>query len=280
MDKPELKQLADLSPRDFARYPVWLGVHNYDSDEEWYDESDEETFRPWTKLLPFNEARGFALLPASFNLADGSVFQGFFRSTREDRDAPPGSDQPSWSSLHGGSPRSILLLQSPEIFVGDRALDFQLRVPRLRHEAISTFYFALRKAPGEVFPVTFTANGNLASGAVDGTIDGFFGFNEDSKQFETLTSIADELTPVPGAKPAPKKSNRTARVKPGDGVGQPAVQRSTLSTKDFKSHTVWVRIPLADEAKPWHRSTSSSRGPARFQSTQERVTRGCPPLLH
>jgi hypothetical protein len=45
---PELKQFGDLTVDDFARCPAWISCHVQDYDEPWYDETDEETFRPWT----------------------------------------------------------------------------------------------------------------------------------------------------------------------------------------------------------------------------------------
>jgi hypothetical protein len=74
MAPPELKQEYALSLADFSRQPVWVGVHNFDSDEPWYEQSDEETFRPWTGPLPFAETRGFVLAAATFELADGTVW--------------------------------------------------------------------------------------------------------------------------------------------------------------------------------------------------------------
>lgn len=48
MEKPELKQFGDLTHEDFDRHPVWIGCHVADYDELWYEDTDEETFRPWT----------------------------------------------------------------------------------------------------------------------------------------------------------------------------------------------------------------------------------------
>src|SRR5690349_3019429 len=131
MPMPEMKQEYDLSLADFGRHPVWVGVHNFDSDEPWYEQSDEETFRPWTGPLPFAETRGFALAAAAFELADGTIYPGYCRSVRDDWDAPfeppallERSQQfrrkpkpKSWSGMHGGSQLSVLLLQSPTIFI-------------------------------------------------------------------------------------------------------------------------------------------------------------------
>ena len=49
--KPELKQFADLTPTDFERHPVWIACHAEDYAEPWFNETDEETFRPWMGAL-------------------------------------------------------------------------------------------------------------------------------------------------------------------------------------------------------------------------------------
>src|SRR5438876_535495 len=183
MPKPEMKQESELTLADFLRHPIWIGVHNYDVDEPWYEESDEETVRPWTGQLPFAETRGTALVAARFLLADGSVYPGYCCAVANDWDKPqvPVSGAPqakalSWSAMHGGVALSILLLQSPTIFVGGRSFDFQLRVPELRRGYIREFYSALGKSPTDVFPIQFKAESGLASGIVSGTVDGFFNF--------------------------------------------------------------------------------------------------------
>ena len=53
----------------------------------------------------------------------------------------------SWSSIHGGNQLSVLLLQSPTIFIGGCQFDFQLRIPKLRKSAIQNFYGAIGKKP-------------------------------------------------------------------------------------------------------------------------------------
>jgi hypothetical protein len=44
---PILKQFAALTIEDFAQCPVWIACHVADYDEPWYDDTDEETFRPY-----------------------------------------------------------------------------------------------------------------------------------------------------------------------------------------------------------------------------------------
>jgi hypothetical protein len=51
--KPELKQVGD-----------------------WYEESDEEAFRPWTGELPADAPAGMLLVNATFELKDGSTIRG------------------------------------------------------------------------------------------------------------------------------------------------------------------------------------------------------------
>jgi hypothetical protein len=72
MVTPELKQSWDLSSDDFERHRVWIGVHNVDIGEPWYDLSDEAIYRPWNRSLPVTAEEGFVLVAALFELRDGS----------------------------------------------------------------------------------------------------------------------------------------------------------------------------------------------------------------
>src|SRR5690349_7016174 len=132
MQKPEMKQEYDLSAADFLRHPAWVGVHNYDSGEPWYKKADEETFRPWLGPLPFVETRGFVLVSATFDLADGSSYSGFCRSVGHDWDMSFESmgGPRSWTETHGGGQLSVLGLQCPTLFVDDRQLYFELGAPK------------------------------------------------------------------------------------------------------------------------------------------------------
>lgn len=266
MRKPILKQEGDLTPADFKRHPAWVSVHNFDSDEPWYEQSDEETFRPWTGPLPFREARGFVLFAATFRLADGSLFAGYCRSVRDDWDAPiaplPRSnggrgEARSWSDSHAGSPLSVLLLQSPTIFIGERAFDFHLRTPDLRGAAVRNFYAAIGKTPREVFPVAFAAKrSGLAEGVTSGRLDGLYDFPMGNQMFEIGTGEAllrdDGLSPAAIEAEAPPESSAPS-VAPIGEPPEPDFEKSfTLSPEDFSRHSVWVRIPLADDTKPWH----------------------------
>jgi hypothetical protein len=195
---PEMKQEHELCASDFVRHPVWIGVHNYDYGEPWYEQTDEQTFRPWLGQLPFAEARGIALVAATFELADGSVYSGYFSPQSEDWDAPlpprrmrDGNYTKSlqWSARRGGSPLSILALHRPAIFIDGQVFGFHLlREPR-RKAAVQAFYAAIKKSPAAVFPVRFYADPSLAVGITSGRMDGFFSFPLD-KPFVIDTGAA------------------------------------------------------------------------------------------
>ena len=74
---PLLVQFAALTAAHFEAHPVWASCHSFDHDEPWYDQTDEETFRPWTNTLPVDPADGMFLVAARLKLADESVLPGF-----------------------------------------------------------------------------------------------------------------------------------------------------------------------------------------------------------
>jgi hypothetical protein len=86
MRTPELKQFADLVSADFDRHPVWIGCHTTDHDEPWYDDTDEETFRPWTGPLPIDPSEGMLLVRATIELSDGTQFPGFVTPALDEGD--------------------------------------------------------------------------------------------------------------------------------------------------------------------------------------------------
>lgn len=63
-----------------------------DYDEPWYDQTNEETFRPWTGSLPVSPAEGMLLVRAVFECADGSRHPGFSRVRRAPNEAGSGLD--------------------------------------------------------------------------------------------------------------------------------------------------------------------------------------------
>ena len=162
MGKKQLKQFGDLVVDDFQAHPVWVGCHTYDYDEPWYDDTDEETFRPWDGSLPVDPEEGMYLVRTIVTLADGTEFPGF---------ASPQVDDPSTG------PPDLGLIQ-PQLFLPDgETIGFwqgMVPIPDIK----VTLYAALDREPDSVFPMTFRADGQLASGICQGTIEGFYSFAE------------------------------------------------------------------------------------------------------
>jgi len=149
--KPELRQFSTLKPDDFARHPVWVQCHIIDRDEPWHAETDEETFRPWTGLLPVDPDHAMFLVRATFNLADGTTLTGFVTpSTTQDL----GNLQPQLFSESG---------QRVSFWLG--------RFPRA--EDRNAAYRAVGKTAAQIFPIRFAANDQLCRGVASGTLEGF-----------------------------------------------------------------------------------------------------------
>src|SRR5215813_6625908 len=83
MKKPILKQLADLAPEDFDVHAIWIHCHVVDYDQPWYDETDEETVRPWALPTPVDPSRSMLLVKAKAVFADGTECQGFLTPSKD-----------------------------------------------------------------------------------------------------------------------------------------------------------------------------------------------------
>ena len=255
-----MKQQDDLAPADFERHPVWIGVHNYDSDEPWYEQSDEQTFRPWTEPLPFAEVRGIALVAATFELADGSIYSGYCQAVREDWDLPRPPAR-SWSAMHGGTKLSLLALLNPTIFFDRRPFNFHLGIPERRKNRIRQFYAAVGKKLADVFPLRFAANNGLATGIASGKLEGFFYFPMGREPFEISTgeSLLEEERPSQ----TPLEENESLKgprrwenivCSEQSGITPESVPLElkpgrNLSLADFERHPVWG-LAEVDESKP------------------------------
>ncbi len=153
MGKPELKQFGDMVREDFDRHPVWVACNSVDYDQDWFDETDEETFRPWTDPLPADLPNGMLLVRATFEFADGSRHSGF---------VTPSSDV------------ADLGVQQPYLFAGDQCFSFWGGIVGIAPEERQSLYSAFGKESGGVFPIRFSADPALATGHASGQIDGFY----------------------------------------------------------------------------------------------------------
>jgi len=166
--RPLLRQFGDLRPQDFEDHPVWVHCHVVDYDQPWYDDTDEETFRPSDKDLPVDPAETMFLVKATLTLADGTEMLGFVT--------------PQNSTGYDGKP-DLGLIQ-PQVFLPDRKrVGFWFGILTPPRETISSFYAALGKSRQDVFPIAFSADEGLALGITAGSIPGFCskGDNDDIK---------------------------------------------------------------------------------------------------
>jgi len=140
------KQVYELTPDDFDKFPVW----EFRLEE---DGKDESTVRPYSTSGPLDPAERMFVVRAVFILADGSRMQGYC--------SPP---------LQGDD--SIGILQP--IIITDRG---QVRfwcgttAPDLKR--LTRSYEWLGKDAQDVFPLQFQSDVPLAGGPVRGSLPGF-----------------------------------------------------------------------------------------------------------
>ncbi len=274
---PEMKQDYQLVPDDFIRFPVWIGVHNYDTDESWYEEADEQTVRPWLGSLPFDQDRGTALAAATFTLADGSAYRGFCRAVRTDWDVPEEIfsggriKKLSWSRMHGGGKQSVLALQDPIIFIDGHQFDFFLGVPGAREGKVTHFYASIGKRPATVFPLQFAMDRGLATGLTSGKLGGFFRFPIWEKTFEMTTG--EEMIQNIQVAESIATTNSSATCSSGKPETQFArlVRLHEFTADDFKEHPVWVRVLTEDERPRYRYAFVPSLGLLPIDSKKDRV---------
>jgi hypothetical protein len=152
---PELRQFGDLNADDFERHPVWIQCHVVDHDEPWYEQTDEETFRPRKGPLPADPGEGTLLVRATLKLQDGTTHPGFLTPSDTQND---------------------LGTQQPQMFVAGRRFGFWGGVSGVPAEQRQAFYEALGKDARSVFPLTFQADERLTTGVASGVVEGFYTF--------------------------------------------------------------------------------------------------------
>ena len=173
MSTPELKQFGELDPEDFQRQAVWIGCHTADYDEPWYEDTDEETFRPYTGKLPADPSEGMLLVRAVIELNDGSQYLGFV------------------------TPGVGLGTQQPQIFVDDRRFGFWGGMAGVSEQAQQELYSALRKRPDAILPLRFRADSGLTTDEIEGQVEGFYKKSRDG--IHVSFTPWRNLTDVPSA---------------------------------------------------------------------------------
>jgi hypothetical protein len=151
--RPELKQFLELTEEAFKRHPVWVGCHTVDYDEEWYDDGDEETFRPWSRELPVASSTAEYLVRARVTFGDGSTGTGFLT---------PSQDAEDLGTLQ------------PQVFVNGKAYGFWWGILDPPADVLRDFYAGVGKPTGKIFPVTFAVDEGSSDGVTTVKVDGFY----------------------------------------------------------------------------------------------------------
>ncbi len=156
--KPLLKQFGELKLDDFENHPIWVNCHTVDYNESWFDETNEETFRPWAKETPVDPKDAMFLVKASFTFADGTFLKGFVTPVdKRDKGLV-----------------EILGMVQPYIFgPKGQTIPFWFGGIPYSEENIKNLYFLLGKTQADVFPIKFEAESGLVKGVTFGVIPGF-----------------------------------------------------------------------------------------------------------
>jgi hypothetical protein len=157
---PELKEIFDLSENDFERHPVW------------YAPTAAGPCRPWDQPFPAPSKSGAILVRASFHLADGTRYPGFFTVVDENWNIPPAPHLRSFTDRYGAS--ALLGVQQPRIFLRDQQFSFWGGRRGIPMEKRQEFYAAIGRTWETIFPLKFSSHTGLATGIVAGQVDGFY----------------------------------------------------------------------------------------------------------
>jgi hypothetical protein len=161
MNRPTLKQYSDINEADLNLHPVWLNVHGIDEHEPWYGETNEITYRPWDRVLPYDRLRSSAprvLVAAKYVFADGSTASGFL--------TPPVGPNPK-----GDSPSYT----QPEIFVGSgRTVPLYAPVRRLAVAASERLRDAFGRDSSRLFPIHCTVPDSVVTPAYHTELKGIY----------------------------------------------------------------------------------------------------------
>jgi len=163
---PILKQFGDLTSKDFDEYPIWVQCHIIDYDEKWYDDTDEETFRPWIDKTPVSPGFAMFLIRSELTLSDGGLYSGFITPCLE---------------AEYKNENDLGLIQ-PQIFTKTgKRIGFWTGMFPLKRSEIDEFYTLMNVKPEEIFPIDFKINDSLSKGITSGRINGFLTIGKDQK---------------------------------------------------------------------------------------------------
>jgi hypothetical protein len=152
------KQVYELTEQDLRSWSAW----EFALDEEGEEGQDEATVRPWTGQAPLDPAAGMFIVRATIVLADGTVRCGYLTPPIQGDDSVP-SVQP------------VILTEYGQVM-----LWYGVLAPG--PESIQEAYDKLGRAREQVFPVRYSSDVTLQTGAVAGSVDGFMHFRSFADQ--------------------------------------------------------------------------------------------------
>lgn len=178
MRRPEIKQFIDLRAEDFDRHPIWIGCYTTDYDEPWYDDIDQESFRPWLGETPVSSDDGIFLIRATLEFADGSNFPGFVTPAEGPKQTSVGL-RLGLGRLFGDSTADqnarLISEMQPQLFVGPSPpFGFWGGMFGVSPERRQVLFDAVGKNAAEIFPIRFSADKSLANVSMSGQIDGYY----------------------------------------------------------------------------------------------------------
>jgi hypothetical protein len=199
--KPLLKKFSELRLSDFEKYPVWVNCHVIDYEESWYDDTDEETFRPWLEELPVDPGYTMFLVKSTLTLNDGTVFCGFITPLKKSALKKRFITKRLFKNIFTEPIKAIKFIKNGiiELFKASsietnkqnlienlgyiqpyilhpsgEMIYFWCGYREITIEEIKSQYKLLEKTHSEIFPVQFKAESGLSTGISSGEIFGFY----------------------------------------------------------------------------------------------------------
>lgn len=143
-----LKNFLELTLQDFKTYPIWVQCHIIDYSNYWYEQTQEDTVRPYTGPKPAVLNYCFLML-AEFIFNDGTEFEGF--TSPADK---------------------IGSIVNARVFINNKQEFFWHGGLKPTQQEIDDFYQRIQKKHADIFPVKVQIKNSLAAEEVSIEIKG------------------------------------------------------------------------------------------------------------
>ena len=157
---PEFKLFDELTARDFITTPIWIDCHLSDFEQPWYDELDDEAFRPWTGQFPVPDELA-CLVSTNFTTSNDILLEGFIEHGFDER---ADADFPSFR------PRAFLDEKDRIDFWHGNV--YQFGAEQLNAD-MQKLQMRCNAELDAILPVHFSAKAGLLQNEISGSIKGF-----------------------------------------------------------------------------------------------------------